>query len=793
MGVLLVVVSWTAGPLLSQQAAESGAEPNSATDGTRMKAPAARTLPPAARAEQRVLEQLTSAADRYPSTFTRDVNTGAKLLSSIEVFRDIDVDGEGVLTLPDDLLPVLQMFRGFVLRSEGGDLEVFWRHAGVDRELAAWWGGRSGHFAVLVPSGITQFDPPFELVLRGTARVQSVHLHHHRGVTLEFDEEPWELPGSGDPVLKVRVTVDATRDLAIGGHHEFDRSRYMRVYNLADGPSDYMRAARYFTAQGFLPARDAGNDPDEWSRRVGPNEKMLRTLRALYPEPFDQVLCFGAWPERLGHRDPTLPPGTGTPAIDRFEEAAELAAQVVQGRESALQEFSGRPYVEVKNEPDISRNWAYFAAPDRYDAWRLLADFHNLVAAAVKAKNPGWLVGGPSACMPAVDSDGFRRGEELLTFMDRTHRHLDFYSFHFYEPNTFRLRGPRAHTSTYLFGRLEGVFDLLRTKMHLHGDVKPILVTEYGGQRSPPTDVGRWLFMRSASSHMMRYMQMPDSVKLSVPFVIPIAFWSRHTPTPPRDSFQLFLYDDQWNLELTTLRFFLEFWSDFDGVRIPADTDGPGVTVVALRDGRTVYLAINNLSQQRIVVDLEGAFGPTAPEQIEQRRLYIERGKLRFEQNELDRLRGIPVAFDETSIVKITLDRPPPARGLIDRRTYFADRVLQPTGAETEFVIQCPVEDLAAGVLRIALGRQDGFQGDLHVTVNGGPPQVVCLAPSRKRGMYFGTKEISIPPHRLAEVNRIGVQVSDRNGKISSVVLVNDYHIAAQQNLPTEPCTCAVP
>ena len=59
------------------------------------------------------------------------------------------------------------------------------------------------------------------------------------------------LHGSRDPVLPVQVTVDATTGLSIGGHRALDRSRFMRVYNLADGPPDFMKAAEYFTSQGL--------------------------------------------------------------------------------------------------------------------------------------------------------------------------------------------------------------------------------------------------------------------------------------------------------------------------------------------------------------------------------------------------------------------------------------------------------------------------------------------------------------------------------------------------------------
>jgi agarase len=730
-------------------------------------------LPPEAEEEQLRLRELEAAAEAYPSHFIRNVNTDAQLLSRLDVIENVKVNGQAVLSLPEEVVPVLDRFHGIVFQTQGGPFEVFWQNGGRIEPLTVWWGGGSGKFAVRVPDR-RRYSGGFDLLVKGSGVIELVGLYNPDGISLEFDEEPWGIPASDEPVRNVRIRLDATTRFSIGGVSDFDRKKYMRIYGLADGPPDFQKAAEYFTSKGWTVSRGAGKNLLEWSTKTEPVPWLMKSLRQLYPDPPGEVLCFSEWPETMAPSDPLLPGGTGTPAVDRFDEAAELAATVVRNRGLVLGEYAG-PWCEVKNESDIAANWSYFSAGRKYDAWKLLADFHNQVADAVKRENPGWKVGGPSSCMPSLDRDGFRRGEEILTFMDRTREHLDYYSLHFYERDNFRLQQPAQHGHTYLFGRLEGILDTFRNKMHLQNDVKPILITEYGGSRSPGTDIGYWKFIRSSSALMMRFMQHPDCLEMSVPFVIPVAFYSKNTEHPLDDSFQLFIYDDNRRMQLTNLHYFLDFWSDFQGHRIVSETDAGGVTVNALRNGKVIYLAVNNLSLQRISVDVQGLFGSAKPEKAEQIRLYIEEGRMVFRTEELPDLKNIPLAFDETSIIKIHLDREPAETGGIDRRIFFSDQIMQPTGGETEFAVQCPVESLTGGKIRISLGRDNGFRSDLTVSVNGETWTSVSLEQTRRQGMYYGTVEVPVEASALRPENRIRIRLPDRGGKIASVVLVNNY------------------
>jgi len=101
--------------------------------------------------------------------------------------------------------------------------------------------------------------------------------------------------------------------------------------------------------------------------------------------------CFNIWPSFMDAQIPGQKNTLGTPAIDAFDAAAELAAAYVADEI----EDSGRTatYWEVKNESDIQHEWTYHLLP-QFDGWGLLGDFHNRVAQCAEKSRPndpsGW-------------------------------------------------------------------------------------------------------------------------------------------------------------------------------------------------------------------------------------------------------------------------------------------------------------------------------------------------------------------------------------------------------------------
>ena len=57
----------------------------------------------------------------------------------------------------------------------------------------------------------------------------------------------------------------------------------------------------------------------------------------------------------------------------------------------------------------------------------------------------------------------------MLKFAERTYPNLDYYSWHFYEGNVFRLSSPGVHGHTDRFGKLDASLDLYRNHLRLPG------------------------------------------------------------------------------------------------------------------------------------------------------------------------------------------------------------------------------------------------------------------------------------------------------------------------------------
>lgn len=726
-------------------------------------------LPPEGRQEYEALQALQRWSSANRVRFTENVNTKQPMLSDLYLLENVRVDGEKIIQFTPEQQKALKFFFGYVMKFNG-DLELYVGSDGRTwRKPGHWWSNQNGQQG--------KYRSGTWLKISGRGTVDFLLLRAINGVSLKFDEEPYSVPGAKQPTLPVKVRIDPRQRFSLSGDSSFRRRKWMRLYNMPDSVAqqDYRKASEYFVPRGFAGGRDAGfsivTDPKQPGQR---NEPLLKLLRSFYPEPFMSVVCFASMPEQVRCPDPKLANTRSTPAVDKFKETAELIAATITRREQNLGEYAGG-YCEVKNESDIGTNWAYFNNAAKYDPWKLLADFHNEVAKAVKARNPNWKVGGPSSCLPVFDADRFQKGRVMLTFAERTYPNLDYYSWHFYEKNVFRLREPGVYGHSYLFGRLDASIDLYRNHLRLLGGEKPLIVTEYGGMDTPGTEIGFWMNLRSVNALMVNLMQHSDIIPMAMPFIVPVSWWSRKNPKT--DAFQLFRYDEKGNMHLTPNRHFLDLWEQVDGIRIPAEASAPDVRLVALRNGKKIFLAVSNLTLRRLSLNLETALGNAKIVSASQRRLYIENGKICFQTESRSDLNHIPLAFDETSVLVLELDHDPGFTGTLDRQLAYGDAILLPTGGGEQTVSIRLDEHRGRpekSVLRVGVWRMNGFSRNASVAVNG-RRFPLPLAKTAGRGSFFAPIEIGIPPEILEKENRISLSVPEKDGLIVSVALSNLY------------------
>jgi len=428
----------------------------------------------------------------------------ARVLDEIVISTDrSEVSGDVVLKLPEGSQRVASMFRYLILRGEGLDnleglvmlpyapdsnMAISTQEPGIYRVKVA---------AIPIPS---KSMPPIQIRSKckpGTSAIITEIAFNSQGkLSTTFDDIPFRNLGAEFPRETVDVKVDLQNELSIGGHIDLEREKFCRYY-AAPGNLD-ASFERWAAQRNFLPGRQilklqpalvvgyskkqprltetsAGSGAADLSffDRHDSGEWISRTI-----EPFRNIrfaMCLNDYPEFMSVK--TV--GRGTPLIEHFDDAAELAGayvadQIKDGGRTAT-------WWEVKNESTIKAEWDYHWNK-KYDSWALMADFHNRVADAVHRRSPTTKVGGPSSAWMQVQAAGFGLYRKQTRFMDLTRDHIDFYSHHFYED--FGSLGAwerrKGKYTNYLLGRLEAILDMFWAHMHETHNIKPILVTECG-------------------------------------------------------------------------------------------------------------------------------------------------------------------------------------------------------------------------------------------------------------------------------------------------------------------------
>jgi len=164
--------------------------------------------------------------------------------------------------------------------------------------------------------------------------------------------------------------------------------------------------------------------------------------------------------------------------------------------------------------------------------------------------------------------------------------------------------------------------------------------------------------------------------------------------------------------------------------------------------------------------------GSASVRRVEQVRHYFDRGDVHFETVVRDSIDSLPVAVEETTLVKITLDRAPQSQGILNERTLYGDKLLQPTGSAVTFKIETPNSGVGTARLRICLSRHGGFGDRLSVRLNGRRiARGLPITPVRKSGNYWGYHIVDVPADLVRAQNEIEISVPEDGGTITSVAL----------------------
>ncbi|ONI44395.1 hypothetical protein AN641_07485 [Candidatus Epulonipiscioides gigas] len=616
---------------------------------------------------------------------------------------------------------------------------------------------------------------------------------------MTMDTRAWEVLGGDKEVLDgITVNVDATNRLSIEGVTEFENRKFKTLYAYPIGHPDGYTVAEYYTQKDFMPGRqiykfgpslvtgydsytpklkeDTANpgyaDYSIFPTLFSNGAPDISVFDRLYPTSLEYVLCFDNWPNWMVEGKDI---GKGTPAVEHFDAAADLAAKYIKAHDTEL-EGRGPTWVEVKNESTISSEWSHHGNPIPEYGWDVLADFHNITADAIKTESPDTLVGGPTAAWMALDNGNFKEASRHTKFIDETAEHLDFYSYHFYESKDLVLNDTDTNYLGYLTGRLEANLDLLRNHMVNTNNVKPLVISETGTLHNGPDEPDYWIKLKNHNAYMVRYMNRANEFDIVVPFVIPATWWS-----PDSDNI-LWTYDERGKLYptpetgLTDMKYFIEMWDEYNGDLLPVSTNdvNDNIYVHSAQDGNVIYIAVTNMNAQQANIDLNVILEDEQIQKIERTTTYLDMGELHFMDNEpMESLNDIFMHVEETSIFKITLNEAPTIDTTHTKMTYYGDKMLQDTGAPSNFVIQIPNTNVNSSILRVSVGRHGGFSAPLNVTINNYKFESYDMSFTNKADRYFGYVDFIVPVDILQEQNEITVSINQNGGKVSTVALIN--------------------
>ena len=591
-----------------------------------------------------------------------------------------------------------------------------------------------------------------------------------------FDTIPYRDLGSEFPRVRVPINIDTDHELRIGETSRLQRHRWFRFHE-APGAVD-QSFEKWATDRNFLPGRsmlkfqpglttawgnweplrersDAAGVADlSFFNSYDSGTRNRHAISEFKNIPY--ASCFNDWPDFMSV--PLI--GRGTPKIEHFDDAAELAAAYVED------EIKDGGYTakwwEVKNESSFQSEWAYhWREKEGIDGWGLLSDFHHRVAHAIHSRDPSVQVGGPAAAYMQLHQKDFSLFRDHARFIKETRGTLDFFSYHFYENahmlGAYERRG-QGYTN-YLLGRYEATLDMLRAEMHKADNVLPILITECGSLQNGRRASDNWLRILAWNAFLTKTMQRPDQVKLFVPFIFIHMPWNPLSGdaafTPKEDSKKHVALED---FDPTTIANYFELWRNFDGRRLPTTFDRDWLDVVAVYENDRISVAVTNTGGRQISVDLstiERRFPGTSASQT---RLNYNQGKVTFQPPRPVDLNAIPVDVNETTVIHLMTKKNIRPSGTLQLQRYYATQTaVKSERSPLNFDVHTPEpERIGSAKLVIGIHRTGGINTPVKATINN-TPATIEIGDAAEFSDFFAPLETSFSPSILKNKNKVTV------------------------------------
>ncbi len=584
---------------------------------------------------------------------------------------------------------------------------------------------------------------------------------------------------ASDSFCQVQVSVDFTTQRSIGGISTLDRNVYFNMHHgIPDNEFDekelrYLyqdlkigNGGRSFSGVGGL-AHKLANIPDENAMKQAGSLAISKFDNRKLPHASAQLIVT-EHPRNVF--DPTVDPAA----------VAQYTAHYFKyyyGGNKALPK-----YYEPINEPFVH---AQEFGKDVDGIIGKMSEYHALVAQKIHEQVPGLKVVGYASAWPEYDYKDFEIwNSRMKKFMDIAGKDMDFLSFHLYDG--VNIEGEIAKRSG---SNSEAIMDLVETYSNIKwGFVKPVLISEFGitgkGWGENNLESRNALTVNSMHNLVMGFMERPEVIKLTIPFITGKSKWRLTGPNsiPYQWSIAKPSKNSVTGWEFSTLTQFYDFWKNVAGNRVVCQSSDPDIMVRSFIKDGNAFVAFKNLEEENSVVHLDVPFSKMNVRQIVQKTWNINPdSSSNYTVLKLDKLPS-SVIVPKNGAVLFEIDYQGKASKIVsqtlDEKKYYSKSYIQTIKKDTPltFEVNNVTSGASEGELRISLAREHQLSLHPQVLLNGvalSVPHDWAGYDQKSRHGFFGTLVIPVQGDRIQEANQVEITFNDQDGGRVSAVILN--------------------
>ncbi|PWJ37942.1 GH39 family glycosyl hydrolase [Sediminitomix flava] len=590
-------------------------------------------------------------------------------------------------------------------------------------------------------------------------------------------------------VEKAKVSFSPDQVLSYNGVKNFDRQKYINIHSsyrsIPNSFKDYLYKDLKISDGRRFGLGGPSNKASKTNHKIPGafsyedlQEEMKRTIKNSDPElPFKSQMIFTSHPGSF------FPVGNFKMKKDGvWQEGYEAIANyfVERLKEPALQDG----YLELLNEPFVHDR-------DMHTSIDTIVNMMNTTAKVLHQTYPELKIGGPGHAWPAYELQDFKVWEDRMSkFIERAGKEMDFLSVHlystFYDDKVSYRAGANA----------EAILDLIEAKSFKEfGKVKPLVISEYGAGFKAGSKIQEayfqnrdWLIIHSVNSKMMQFMQRPDRIQKTIPFITSTATWFKSEHPYPYVLFHK--KGNDW--ETTHLIKFYEFWKGIEGEYIPVNSSHPDVQVIGLRNNNKFYICLDNLEDKETKVDLFSTLKGFKAKKVRIRRLFSNSEQPVLEEIKLKNWKELTLKADETSIIIFELKKELQNNKEIVLTEKYHENLIEKVDEDgISYDFEVNTKGLTHAELSLGISRPINLSTTPVVSVNGYQLMVDenemgrrqdfkeltfegAEEPKKKRPKqqnFFGVRKVAIPLGYLKEQNTITVKFEEGEGFVSTIKL----------------------